>query len=171
MGEESPLPSPGGAPQPRGRPWQLWVATLFGAGMLPKMPGTYGSAVAALLTLPFVGSRYWTIAIVAEMVIYCVACVALGGWVQRFLGRKDPGPMVLDEGAGVCLTLLTVPMRHGAWVVLVAFAAFRVFDVTKPPPARQLERLPEGWGILCDDLAAAVYANLVLQALFRWVIP
>ena len=52
-----------------------------------------------------------------------------------------------------------------------AFLAFRIFDITKPPPARQLERLPAGWGILLDDLAAAVYANLVCQVLLRWVLP
>jgi phosphatidylglycerophosphatase A len=68
------------------------------------------------------------------------------------------------------LTLLLVPMRRCAWVVLAGFIAFRVFDVTKPPPARQLEKLPEGWGILLDDLAAAVYANLACQVLFRWIL-
>jgi phosphatidylglycerophosphatase A len=101
------------------------------------------------------------------LVLSGALCVALGGWAQEFLGRKDPGPVVLDEAAGVCLTLLAQPMRHWQWAVALAFVAFRVFDITKPPPARQLERLPRGWGILLDDLAAAVYANLVCQGVLR----
>jgi len=55
-------------------------------------------------------------------------------------------------------------------VLLAGFLAFRIFDITKPPPARQLERLPAGWGILLDDLAAAVYANLLCQIIFRWAV-
>ena len=77
----------------------------------------------------------------------------------------------LDEAAGICLTLLLLPPRDGwglFFTLAVAFAAFRLFDVTKPPPARALEKLPAGWGILCDDLAAAVYANLLCQILLRF---
>ena len=87
------------------------------------------------------------------------------------MGRKDPGPVVLDEAAGICLTLLFQPFKHGAWVFVAGFLAFRLFDITKPPPARQLEKLPAGWGILLDDLAAAVYANLLCQLLLRIIWP
>jgi phosphatidylglycerophosphatase A len=63
-----------------------------------------------------------------------------------------------------------LPTSHGLpLTLLLAFAAFRLFDVTKPPPARQLEHLPAGWGILMDDLAAAVYANLLCQIILRLV--
>jgi phosphatidylglycerophosphatase A len=68
---------------------------------------------------------------------------------------------------------LLLPARTG-WAtginLAAAFVAFRIFDITKPPPARQLEALPAGWGILLDDLAAAVYANLACQILLRWVL-
>src|SRR5437016_11214635 len=85
----------------RGKPWRLWVVTLGGAGLLPLGPGTWGSAVtclvvwAAALKVPAV----WVL--LAGLVLFSAACVALGGWAQRFLGRKDPGPMVLDEAAGI----------------------------------------------------------------------
>lgn len=151
------------------RPWQLWLVTMGGAGLLPKMPGTYGSAVAAFgcwLILPKspLSSTPWIL--IAGLLLFSFVCVWLGGWAQEFLGRKDPGPVVVDEGAGICLTLLFQP-HYGAWTILIAFIAFRLFDITKPPPARQLEKLPAGWGILLDDLAAAVYANLVCQLFLR----
>ena len=152
------------------RPWQLWVVTMGGAGLLPKMPGTYGSAVAAILVgviFRFIGPSQWILA--GGLAAFSVLCIALGGWAQDFLGRKDPGPVVVDEGAGICLTLLFQP-HYGVWAMVAGFAAFRLFDITKPPPARQLEKLPAGWGILADDLAAAVYANLLCQVVFRYML-
>lgn len=151
------------------RPWKLWIVTMGGAGLLPKMPGTYGSAVAAILVwlaFRFDGPSQWIL--IGGLVAFSVMCVALGGWAQDFLGRKDPGPVVVDEGAGICLTLLYQP-HYGAWAIVIGFVAFRLFDITKPPPARQLEKLPAGWGILADDLAAAVYANVLCQLLLRYV--
>lgn len=158
----------------KGRPLPLWIVTLGGAGMLPKAPGTYGSFVATVL----VGLVFWVtgpsnLVLVIGLVVFSALCVPLGEWSQGFYGRKDPGPCVLDEAAGICLTLLYLPRWNGwreVWILLGAFVAFRVFDVTKPPPARQLEKLPGGWGILVDDLAAAVYANLVCQLVFRVVL-
>jgi phosphatidylglycerophosphatase A len=155
-----------------GKPWRLWVVTLGGAGLLPIMPGTWGSAVAAGLAWEAYRAGWpLTEMLIAGLILFSVLCVWLGDWAQAFLGRKDPGPVVLDEAAGICLTLLAQPMRHGAWVILAAFVAFRIFDVTKPPPARQLEKLPGGWGILLDDLAAAAYANLACQIIFRFIVP
>jgi phosphatidylglycerophosphatase A len=93
------------------------------------------------------------------------------GAIAEF-GNRDPGQFVLDEAAGICLTILFLPIGAGwsAGISLAAaFLAFRVFDITKIPPARQLERLPMGWGILMDDLAAGVYANLVCQLVLRWL--
>jgi phosphatidylglycerophosphatase A len=77
---------------------------------------------------------------------------------------KDPGCIVLDEIASLPITFFLVPMN--SWIVVAAgFALHRLFDISKPPPARQLERLPEGLGIMADDWAAGVYSNLVLHAL------
>jgi phosphatidylglycerophosphatase A len=150
------------------RPPKLWIVTLGGAGLLPKMPGTYGSAVTALLVWlawHFLGYTPWIL--IGGLVLFSALCVAYGGWAQEFLGRKDPGPVVLDEAAGICLTLLCQPMKHAVLTLIAAFLAFRLFDIVKPPPCRQLESLPAGWGILMDDLAAAVYANLLCQLILR----
>ena len=147
------------------RPWQLWLVTMGGAGLLPGAPGTWGSALMALI-LHFTGTSTKTL--LGGIAICSFICIALGGWAQKHLRRKDPGPVVVDEGAGICLTMLFQPPHRGA--LLVGFLAFRVFDITKPPPVKQLEKLPAGWGILADDLAAAVYANLVCQVLFRFIV-
>jgi len=107
-------------------------------------------------------------------VLFGGLCVALGRWTVEYYGRKDPGSCVLDEAAGICLTALFVPIYTGwreVWALLAVFVAFRIFDIVKLPPAKQLERLPYGWGILMDDLAAAVYANLVCQVVLRWAFP
>jgi len=121
------------------------------------------------LPVSFVGFQCLMI---GGLLIASAAAVMLGPWAIAHFGRKDPGAFVLDEVAGIFLTMLFLPLRHGMpelWVVLVAFGSFRLFDVLKPPPCRQLEKLPDGWGILLDDLMAAVYANGLSQLLIRFV--
>jgi phosphatidylglycerophosphatase A len=84
----------------------------------------------------------------------------------RGCGKKDPSHVVIDEVAGQLLTLLAVPI---SWKALLAgFILFRGFDILKPPPIRQLERLPEGIGIVVDDLGAGVYAAIVMHALLHF---
>ena len=86
--------------------------------------------------------------------------------VARASRVKDPQFVVIDEVAGQWITLLFVPV---AWKTLLAgFILFRGFDIVKPPPVRQLERLPEGTGIVVDDVAAGVYALAVLQLLIHF---
>ena len=92
-------------------------------------------------------------------------------WAERAFGRKDPPQVVSDEVAGLLLSVLLLPEpRVGcAWVSLAAgFLLFRLFDIWKPPPLRDWQRLPGGWGILLDDLGAGLLANACLQALLRF---
>jgi phosphatidylglycerophosphatase A len=161
--------------------WRRWFVTLGGSGMSPFAPGTFGSLAAVIIlgailfgaraaAAPLTSSA-WNIILAAGILIYGALCVALGKWATEYYGRKDPGSCVLDEGAGICLTALFLPIYPGwreLWALLAVFIAFRIFDIVKLPPAKQLERLPYGWGILLDDLAAAVYANIVCQATLRW---
>ena len=86
--------------------------------------------------------------------------------IARESGRKDPQNVVIDEAAGQWLTLAAAApdWKHA----LAGLALFRLFDITKPWPARQLEHLPEGWGILLDDLAAGAYGATVLLLLKHW---
>ena len=164
--------------------WRRWFVTLGGSGMSPVAPGTFGSLAAVIILgailfgaqaggTPLTQTA-WYLILSAGILIYGALCVAMGKWATQYYGRKDPGSCVLDEGAGICLTALFVPIYPGwreLWALLAVFVAFRIFDIVKLPPAKQLERLPYGWGILLDDLAAAVYANIICQAVLRWAIP
>jgi phosphatidylglycerophosphatase A len=143
--------------------------------MLPGAPGTWGSLATVILLYPALwaagdDSAAWVMILGAGVVVFSILAVLLGNHAVEDFGREDPGAFVLDEAAGICLTLMFVPPRTGVGLIVtlaVAFGAFRLFDVTKPPPARQLERLHGGWGILLDDLAAGVYANIVCQIVLR----
>ena len=152
------------------------VITFFGSGLSPVAPGTVGSlaisaVLAIVMSLTAPTPTTWALILLIALLAACAFSVAFGKWAVGYFGREDPQPFVLDEVAGICLTNLLLPMRATLagrlGVIGLAFLAFRLFDVTKPPPARQLENLPAGWGILCDDLAAAVYANLLCQFLLR----
>lgn len=152
------------------------IVTGLGTGYLPIAPGTWGSAaVVGLFVAAAVGSGgrvhcvTGTMAIVA--VLASVGCVALGRFTERAFGKKDPGQCTADEWAGQAVALLFAPLGEAASlerVLIVAgvgFVAFRAFDIIKPQPARWLERLPHGWGVLADDLAAGVYALGIVQLL------
>ncbi len=93
--------------------------------------------------------------------------IPAGTIVARETGREDPGHVVIDEVVGQWIALLFCPLdwKHP----LLALLLFRLFDIVKPPPARQLESLPGGWGIMFDDVAAGLYALLVLQVLRHWI--
>jgi phosphatidylglycerophosphatase A len=140
-----------------------WLASSFGLGKLPFAPGTWGSLPAVVLyqVLGFLAPGAAVYGMAALLVLFSWICVQCAPAVIRRTGRNDPQEVVADETAGQALTLLAV-----AWVfpvhicntAVLGFALFRLFDITKPWPIRRLEKLPSGWGILADDLAAGVYA-------------
>jgi len=157
--------------------WRELTVTFFGAGRSPKAPGTVGSFAATILIallhlIPGLSFTQWNVILLCGCVISCFGMVVLGPWAVTHYGTKDPQSVVLDEVAAVFLTMLFLPMFtdwRGWLMIFMAFAAFRAFDITKPPPCNHLEKLPHGWGILCDDLMAAVYANLVCQVVARLI--
>jgi len=152
--------------------WATVVATFFGAGRLMPGPGTWGSAGAALAW--FVLARWippaWQPGALAGLTAIAIALgIPAATRVARASGVKDPQFVVIDEVAGQWITLLFAPV---AWkTVVVGFILFRGFDIVKPPPVRRLERLPEGTGIVVDDVAAGLYALAVLQLLIHFGIP
>jgi len=157
------------------------LVSFFGLGYLPIAPGTWGSfgaavvffAIAALVNNLQTHNVLWT-AMVVLTIIASIIGIALGRWSCEFYGAKDPKPFVLDEVAGMWISVLFLPFAgRGDLLILamVQFFLFRVFDVIKPPPARQSESLPHGWGIVTDDLIAGVYANVVGQVVFRYILP
>ena len=135
------------------------VATGLGSGYSPVAPGTAGSLVGLLLFLPLAGRALWIQ--LAAVVAVTILGVLAGGRLATMLGAKDPGMVVVDEVAGQWITFLALPMTP---VTAVAgFLLFRVMDIRKPWPARALERLPGGLGIMADDVAAGIYAHLLLR--------
>jgi phosphatidylglycerophosphatase A len=146
--------------------WAWAVGTFFGAGLLKPGPGTYGSISAVLLwyaaahilhPAPVALAIGTTIAAVFATLIGIPAATI----VARESGREDPGHVVIDEVAGQLIALIAIPAdwRHAALSLLL----FRAFDILKPPPIRQLERLPAGTGIMLDDVAAGLFALALAQ--------
>jgi len=149
--------------------WAFLIATFFGVGTLRPGPGTWGSAAATLIWLG-VARLLPAASQAAILALLAVAAIAAGipaaTQAARASGSRDPQPVVIDEVAGQWITFLFVPV---AWKTLLAgFILFRGFDIVKPPPVRQLERLPEGTGIVMDDVAAGLYALAVIHLLLRY---
>ncbi|MCE5278484.1 MAG: phosphatidylglycerophosphatase A [Planctomycetaceae bacterium] len=154
-----------------------FILSGLGTGYLPIAPGTWGSAAVCVVFLAVAwGSGGRGVCVNGTLIVIAAlasaACVAWGRHCEECFGSKDPSQCTIDEWAGQSLALLLLPLGEGwrGWLMAaaVAFAAFRVFDVLKPPPARQCERLPRGWGVLLDDIAAGVYANIASQLLLRY---
>jgi phosphatidylglycerophosphatase A len=156
------------------------LLTGLGTGYLPLAPGSWGSAAVCgiYLALAFACTPEplcLHAALLAIVAAASLVCVRFGPSLEQAFGKTDPRQCTADEWAGQAVTLLLLP-AGATWtrrlvVAGTAFVLFRLFDVVKPPPARRLERLPCGWGVLLDDLVAAVYANLAAQLLLRlWLL-
>jgi phosphatidylglycerophosphatase A len=149
--------------------WAWFVATFFGIGDLKPGPGTWASLATALL--------WWALATKVLVAHRWIACVVLSllvtvigmrtsTIVARESGIKDPGFVVIDEVAGQLIAMIAVP---AVWnYLLVSLILFRVFDITKPPPLRGLERLPDGAGIMLDDVGAGIYALILMQVMVHF---
>jgi phosphatidylglycerophosphatase A len=140
------------------------IATWFGCGYAPKAPGTAGSLAA--LAIAWALHTYAgvpPIGMAGLAMLLAVPGIWAAGVVARESGRKDPQIVVVDEVVGQWITLAgATVLNWKSW--LLAFVLFRFFDIWKPPPVRQLERLPGGIGIVADDAMAGVYGALVLFA-------
>jgi phosphatidylglycerophosphatase A len=149
-------------------------ATCLGLGRLPVAPGTWGSLPPVVLYMA-AGILFGPAAAIGTMIALltagCVVTVACSPAVIKQTGSKDPGKIVSDEVAGAALTLLLMQLldlKTGFCVAAaLGFGLFRLFDIVKPWPCRPLEKLPAGWGILADDLMAAIYAAAAALVLGR----
>jgi phosphatidylglycerophosphatase A len=155
-----------------GRPpaplWATLIATFFGAGRLRPGPGTWGSLVTVLAwtLVAHLLPPAWVLPANFALAVLAVAVgIPAATRVARASGLKDPQFIVIDETAGQLITLLGAPLH---WKSLLAgFILFRAFDILKPPPVRQMERLPEGTGIVVDDVAAGLYGLIVMHLLLH----
>jgi len=138
----------------------LLLSCWFGAGLMPKAPGTFGTLVALplVMVMNYIGGFYGTL----FLMIFIPIAIWSSGLTQRLMGQDDPSEVVIDEVAGFLCTLFLLP---SSWLILfLGFVLFRFFDILKPVPIGMLEKkIPGGAGIVIDDLVAGVYANLCLR--------
>ncbi len=211
---------PGSAPAPQRKPrLALAIATALGVGYIPKAPGTFGSLVGIAVTilthpvclfvllgigidLPPLQERWAFAVLLVPSMFFFLLVSSIGVWsssrVAAYTGVSDPQYVVIDEVAGMFLTLVLgiaplgppthlLPTENASlfalysglsllnWkYLLLGFVLFRLFDIWKPFPVRQLEKLPRGWGIMADDWMAGIYAAILLRValhfgLLGWV--
>jgi phosphatidylglycerophosphatase A len=161
----------------------LWLAQGFGVGRIPFAPGTFGSLLGVLWFAILLSTQnMWTFA--GAMVGGVIASVWICGRAEAILKQRDPGSIVLDEicAVPICFVpwLLSEWSRHAKWpplesffgantwyIVVILFVLFRVFDILKPPPVRQSQGLPGGWGVVTDDVLAALYVCALSLIVFH----
>ena len=139
----------------------LLISTWFGTGLLPVMPGTFGTAgaIPVYILIDFLGAPYQ----VLILLIAIIGAIWSSHRSQNILGTDDPCEIVIDEVAGFLLSVIFIPftLRN----LVAGFFLFRFFDILKPPPIKKIEKVRGGWGIVFDDLMAGVYAHLSLRFL------
>ena len=158
-----------GASCPRAPLWATLIATFGGIGRLHPGPGTWAPAATVLIwaaaayLIPPVLQTPIALALAGLVILIGIPAATR---VARASATKDPQFVVIDEVAGQLIALIAVPLT---WKTFPAgFILFRVFDIMKPPPVRQLERLPEGTGIVLDDVAAGIFAFVAMHLLLHF---
>jgi len=143
------------------------IGTSFGLGYTPIAPGTAGAlpglGLYIIIGLATTGLLQ-TALIAIFFVLFCAITIWLSPWAERYWEKKDPGIFVTDEVAGFLGTVLLWRTSSVAKTAIWAFIITRIIDIIKIPPARKLERLNSGWGILADDLCSSLYAAIILNA-------
>jgi len=139
-----------------------WFSTIFKIGYMPIAPGTWGSLVALLIWYVIIG-YISTITLIGLIIIIFVFGVYVSGITENNLNKKDPSVIVIDEWVGQWIALLFL-QKSLLWG-LVAFTLFRLFDIWKPYPIRNLDRMSGGWGIMLDDVLAGTYTLVVISVL------
>ena len=133
------------------------IATFFFVGYLPLVPGTWGSLAGVLVYLLV---RHNTYLFLGTFTALFFLGLYTGGRTEEILGKKDDKRIVIDEVVGILLVYLLIPQYKP--YLIAGFVLFRLFDFLKPYPARRLEKLPHSWGIMADDVIAALYSYLVI---------
>lgn len=137
------------------------IASIFYVGYLPVAPGTLGS-LAAVLLYYFICRN--AIMMSAVILVIIILGFVTSGRVEKIFQEKDPGEIVIDEFAGMLISLYRIPPAMG--YVVTGFLLFRFFDIVKPKPIRDLEKLKGSMGIMSDDIIAGVYTNIILQVIY-----
>ena len=151
--------------------WAWLTGTFLGIGLLPGGPGTWAAGATAVIWYfaargSHPSATALTVGTLIALAVVTLAGIPAASMVEKESGRQDPGHVVIDEVAGQLTAMLLAPSDIGH--VALAFVLFRFFDILKPPPVRQLERLHGGLGIMVDDMAAGIYALLVGLIVHHW---
>jgi len=161
----------------------LWLAHGFGVGRIPWAPGTFGT-LAGVLWFAILLSTQSLWGFIGGLIGGVIASVWICGKAERILKQRDPGSIVLDEicAVPICFVPWVVSelSRQKTWppletffgtktwyIVAILFVLFRIFDILKPPPVRQSQRLPGGWGVVTDDVLAALYVCALSLIVFH----
>ncbi len=145
------------------------LVTFFGTGTFPKMPGTYGSLAAAIIAYPLSTLSFRFLFLILSVALFFIA-IPFVNKAMRDSKVHDPGWIVIDEVVGVWVALAFVPpewIYQNPWVLLIAFAAFRFFDILKPLGIHQLEKLPKAYGVMADDLLGGIYSGILLLLIYK----
>lgn len=137
------------------------IASVFYIGYLPVAHGTLGS-LASLVLYYFI--CHDAVIMAAVILIVIILGFMTAGRVEKMFGEKDPGEIVIDEFAGMLISLYRLPPTMG--YVVTGFLLFRFFDIVKPKPIQNLEKIKGSMGIMSDDIIAGVYANMILQVVY-----
>ncbi len=148
--------------------FSIFYSTLFYLGYFPKAPGTVGTLIAALvyyllpegLFISFISGILFLLIVL----ILSITSVYFISKAEKTLGY-DNSRIIIDEFFGYFFSILFLPKT--VFVLIGSFLLFRFFDILKPEPVNVLQKLPNGWGVMADDVMAGIYANLVLQVLVR----
>lgn len=136
------------------------ISTFFGAGYFPIAPGTLTSFIIILLYKFYLHKLSWPIYLMFLFLLFLIGVVSSSHY-SRQINKKDPRNIVIDEALGQLLTLFRL---NPSWFLLIiAFLLFRLFDIVKPFPIRKVETFPKGWGIVMDDIVAAIYAGILIN--------
>ncbi|MBN1526758.1 MAG: phosphatidylglycerophosphatase A [Candidatus Omnitrophica bacterium] len=143
-----------------------FITSFFYLGHSPITPGTFGSLGGVAV--------YYLVRSNVILYAFTIFFLFMLGWLftaeaERIYKSKDAKMIVIDEASGMLLALFCVP--YSLACIIAGFILFRVFDITKVPPARQLEKFTGAYGVMLDDVIAAVYTNIILQLVFRVILP
>ncbi|MBI9075392.1 MAG: phosphatidylglycerophosphatase A [Desulfatibacillum sp.] len=151
-----------------GKKWPVFLATGFYVGRIPVAPGTFGTLWG--IPLAWVVWQAWVFSWPLALILvagFAVVSVPIADKAAKAMNAKDPGSIVIDEVAGYLVTMLAVPFSIKA--AIAGFVLFRLFDILKPPPVSTLDKgLSGGLGIVADDLAAGIYAQVVLRIFLHY---
>lgn len=136
------------------------IATCFGIGYFPVAPGTFTSFAVVLLYKFFLYKLEWPYFLLLVLILF-FSGVMISTRIAAELKSKDPRIIVVDEAAGQLLILFN--MNPSWFNVLLAFFLFRFFDIIKPYPIKKVENFPRGWGIMMDDIVAAVFGGILIN--------